>query len=104
MTLTDNQGAGVLIVGMPSIDISAWPFSMEDLEKADHTFELPQRSYLTVNIDFKQMGVGGDNSWGARTHPEYCLTAQKYRYKFRISPLSGEEKNINNLVRKVFEP
>ena len=104
VTLTDNQGAGVLIVGMPSIDISAWPFSMEDLEKADHTFELPQRSYLTVNIDFKQMGVGGDNSWGARTHPEYCLTAQKYRYKFRISPLSGEEKNINNLVRKVFEP
>jgi beta-galactosidase len=103
LTLTDNQGVGLLLVGMPLIDVSAWTFKMEDLEKADHTFNLPTRPNLTLNIDYKQMGVGGDNSWGARTHPEYCLKSQKYYYKFRIKPLSGNEENIYRSVRKVFD-
>jgi beta-galactosidase len=33
------------------------------------------------------MGVGGDDSWGARTHPEYTLPAQDYEFRFRILPL-----------------
>jgi beta-galactosidase len=35
------------------------------------------------------MGVGGDNSWGARTHPEYTLPDQPYRYQFRLIPLAA---------------
>ena len=103
LKLTDKQGAGLLMVGMPLIDISAWTFKMEDLEKADHTFNLPRRPNLTLNIDYKQMGVGGDNSWGARTHAEYCLPAKDYSYKFRLRPLSGNEENIYRLARKVFD-
>jgi beta-galactosidase len=33
------------------------------------------------------MGVGGDDSWGARTHPEYTLPAKQYQYEFVIEPL-----------------
>ena len=42
LTLTDSSGAGLLAVGMPLLSISAWPYSMEDLEKAMHINELPR--------------------------------------------------------------
>jgi beta-galactosidase len=103
LTLLNSKGAGLLIVGMPVIDASVWNFSMEDLEEAKHTFELPQRSDLTLNIDYKQMGVGGDNSWGARTHTEYMLTKKTYSYKFRLRPLNGKEKSIEELIRVSFQ-
>ncbi|HCO95569.1 MAG TPA: glycoside hydrolase family 2, partial [Phycisphaerales bacterium] len=78
LALTNKQGAGLLAVGMPLLSVSAWPFTMEDLEKATHINELPRRKTITVNLDYKQMGVGGDDSWGARTHPEYTLPAKAY--------------------------
>jgi beta-galactosidase len=36
------------------------------------------------NIDYKQMGVGGDNSWGARTHNKYTLPYGNYEYSFTL--------------------
>jgi beta-galactosidase len=45
------------------------------------------RDLVRVNIDYGQMGVGGDNSWGERTHPQYCLLEKEYRYSFRMVPL-----------------
>ena len=92
VTLTNENGAGLRVCGLPLLSISAWPFSTSDLERAEHTFELNRRNFITLNIDFKQMGVGGDNSWGARPHPEYTLPAEPYKYSFRITPLS-EVKN-----------
>ncbi|KPK33898.1 MAG: hypothetical protein AMJ65_19070 [Phycisphaerae bacterium SG8_4] len=78
MALTNDEGVGLIAVGMPTIDISAWPHTMADLEKAAHIHELARRDTITVNLDYKQMGVGGDDSWGARTHPEYTLPAKSY--------------------------
>ena len=89
VTLTNEVGAGLRFTGLPLLSISAWPFSLSDLEQAEHTFDLNFRNSVTLNIDYKQMGVGGDNSWGARPHPEYTLPAKPYTYSFRISPLSG---------------
>ncbi len=63
LALTNDDGAGLLAVGMPLLSVSAWPYSMEDLETARHINELPHRDVVTVNLDYKQMGVGGDNSW-----------------------------------------
>ena len=91
VTLTNEDGAGLRVSGLPLLSISAWPFSMSDLERAEHTFELNRRNFVTLNIDFKQMGVGGDNSWGARPHPEYTLPAKPYTYSFRITPLKIPE-------------
>ena len=87
MSLTDSQGRGIMIYGMPLVDISAWPYTMEDLEKAAHPFELPRRENITVNIDYKQRGVGGDDSWGRLPHDEYRLFARPYSYKFSLQPL-----------------
>ena len=59
-----------------------------------HTTDVKFRDLTSINIDFKQTGVGGDNSWGARTHPEYRLTEDAYSYSFIISPFSkGDDPN-----------
>ncbi len=85
---TDDRGDGFLVVGMPEFDFSAWPYSITDLETATHDYQLTRRDFITINVDYKQMGVGGDNSWGALTHKEYTLPPQKYAYAFRISPVT----------------
>jgi beta-galactosidase len=103
LVLTNKKGAGLLAVGMPLLSASAWPFTMEDLEKAEHIHELPRRETITVNLDYKQMGVGGDDSWGARTHPEYTLPAKDYSYKFRLRPYTSDMGDINSVARMTID-
>jgi beta-galactosidase len=100
VALTNKDGAGLLAVGMPLLYASAWPFTMDDLEKATHTNELPRRDTITVNLDYKQMGVGGDDSWGARTHPEYTLPPKTYSYRFRLRPYTPAMGDIDLVARK----
>ncbi len=82
---TNNKGKGILISGNKPLSVSAWPYTMDDLEKAKHINELTQRDNITINIDYKQRGVGGDNSWGAPVHEEYTLQpGRTYSYSFRL--------------------
>jgi beta-galactosidase len=52
-----------------------------------HTYDVPVRPLVNLNIDFMQMGVGGDNSWGATPHEEYMIKPGSYSYGFIIKPL-----------------
>ena len=52
-----------------------------------HPTDLTKRDYIYVNLDLKQMGVGGDDSWGARTHKEYTLLPQDYNFKLILKPI-----------------
>ena len=88
VTLSGTSGQGLKFTGMDTIDFSVWPYRMSDLAQAMHPHELPQRENFTVNVDFRQMGVGGDNSWGARPHAPYTLPPnQAYQHQFHIRPL-----------------
>ncbi|NJN24554.1 MAG: DUF4981 domain-containing protein [Cyclobacteriaceae bacterium] len=93
-SLTNAAGEGMLISGDNPLSFSAWPYTMEDIEKAGHINELPERDIITVNIDHLQQGVGGDDSWSqqARPHPEFRIPARDYSYSFSIKPVgkSGE--------------
>jgi len=102
MTLTNKDGVGLLVVGMPLLSVSAWPYTMEDLERARHINELPRRDTITVNIDYKQMGVGGDDGWGARPHPEYRLPCKPYSYSFRLQPITPDIGDIKTVARRKF--
>lgn len=88
VAFTNESGAGLLAVGMPLLYVSAWPYTMDDLEQAKHIHELPRRDNITVNLDYKQMGIGGDDGWTekARPHPEYRLPLKKYNYSYRLQP------------------
>jgi len=84
-TLTDAAGRGLKVTGEGSINFSVWPCTIKELEEAQHDFELPARNFQTLNIDMAQMGLGGDNCWGAWPHPQYLLKPNReYRYGFVI--------------------
>jgi len=102
LALTNKDGTGLLAVGMPLLSVSAWPYTMDDLEKARHINELPVRDIITVNIDYKQMGVGGDDGWSenARPHPEYRLPPKPYRYRFRLQPYTREMGSMETIARQ----
>ena len=69
--VTDRLGRGYLFEAEGTMDFSAIPYTPSELESADHPCELPQVSRTVVRCSLGQMGVGGDDSWGARTHEEY---------------------------------
>lgn len=87
VSFTDADGFGVKVVAAPRLDFSAWPFRMEELEKRKHPVEIVESGDITVNLDHRQMGVGGDNSWGARPHAVYRLTARPYLFRFVLVPV-----------------
>jgi beta-galactosidase len=104
VSITNDKGVGLKFVGQPLINATALPVIMEDLESPErtdgrhrdgvkpvnrHTTDVKFRDLTSVNIDYKQMGLGGDNSWGARTHDIYRLTEDVYSYSFLIEPVQG---------------
>ena len=68
-------------------DPHATRFSFDSFDQAIEGEKNASANYMTLNVDWKQMGVGGDNSWGARTHVEYLLRAEPMKYSYVISPL-----------------
>ena len=56
---------------------SALLYTPYEIENAMHPYELPQIHYTVVRVAKAQMGIGGDDSWGAYTHPEYLLNADR---------------------------
>ena len=99
---TASNGTGLLVVADPLLSVSAWPYRMVDIDRETvrHPHEIPAGDTMTVNIDLIQMGVGGRNSWGARTDPEYLLPADKpYEYRFRIRPYSNKMGSLNDVAR-----
>ncbi|HEX8150493.1 MAG TPA: glycoside hydrolase family 2 TIM barrel-domain containing protein [Pyrinomonadaceae bacterium] len=87
VSFTNASGVGFRAVGLPEIYFSAWPFHMSELERAKHSAEIQMSKEITVNLDHRQMGVGGDDSWGAQPHAEYRLPAKPYEYRFRLEPV-----------------
>ena len=87
ITLLDNTGSGLKASGLPTLYFSAWPFKMEELEKHKHPNELKKSADITVNLDYRQMGVGGDDSWGALPHDEFMLHPGRYSWKFSLEPV-----------------
>ncbi len=73
--VTDARGRGMMFAG-DAINFSALPYTPHEIEGALHEFELPNVHYTVVRAALGQMGVAGDDSWGARVHPEYRLDAQ----------------------------
>ncbi|NOR14715.1 MAG: DUF4981 domain-containing protein, partial [Candidatus Aminicenantes bacterium] len=96
VALTNDEGIGLLVSGNTLLNISAHHFLPQDLDpgpskRQRHTTDLKRRKFVLLNIDYQQMGVGGDTSWGARPHPQYTLNAQKYHYRFCIRPFSAKK-------------
>ena len=97
VALRNATGEGLLVVGEEPLSVSAWNFPMEDIEyrpsqmERRHGGSIQKKDMIWLNIDHKQMGVGGDNTWGAQVHPEYTITPHEWKYSFTLAPLAPED-------------
>jgi beta-galactosidase len=91
-TMTDSTGAGLRFetLGNP-VGVGARHYSDATMESAKYAFEMERSESVFFNIDAHQMGVGGNNSWGAEPldNGHYRAKADHYRYCFRISPIAA---------------
>ncbi len=116
IALKNSQGLGLLAVGEQPLNASAWPYTQSDIDfikgkdgsasasglvpvTTKHGAEVPIRNLVTVNIDHKQMGVGGDTSWGRLVHEQYTIPAKDYQYSFTLIPFNQTTKDIAKLAR-----
>lgn len=106
MALTDEDGAGILVVGDPTFSGGALHFLPEDLDAGDekgqlHWGELRERELVSVQVDYRQMGVGGTNSWGTTALDEYSLPYGEYSYSFILHPLRAGGPDVAEVARSV---
>jgi beta-galactosidase len=115
LTLTDENGTGLLITGNPLICFAALKNIHDDFESPGklsqyrkdaksantHTIDVKPRELVNLNVDLGQMGVGGDDSWGAMIHPEYRLLDKKYEYSYRMRPIVKAD-NVLKLAKERF--
>ena len=106
MSLQNSEGQGLQVAtNAAPLSVSAWQLDPTDLDfvagakgaasasglvpvTSKHGAELLLRDFITWNIDFKQMGLGGDTSWGRMVHAEYTLSGMgTYAYSFRLLPV-----------------
>ncbi len=102
LTLTDKQGKGLFVSGMPTFDAGAWPYSQEDVEAADHDCLLSRRDSVTLHLDYRQMGVGGNDSWGALPLDAYRLTYATFAHRFRMGPLSMGTEDVSTWHNRTY--
>ena len=107
LRMVNLDGKGFEIKGNPLFSFGAHFNTIEDMDdgvrknqpgqylgarkrivkKQRKPIDLVKRDFISLNIDLKQMGVGGDNSWGARTLNKYILEPGDYEFSFIINPL-----------------
>jgi beta-galactosidase len=93
VALTNADGVGLLAVGAPTLSVAARHFAKDDIDRAQYTWQMPRREQVFLNLDWKQMGVGGIDSWSPNAWPlpAYRLDgSQALTFKYRLSPIAGE--------------
>ena len=98
-----SKNTNLKVTSNQLLNASVWPFMMKEIDfnsnetsksasglvpvTKKHGADIQFGETIQWNIDFLQMGVGGDTSWGRLVHKEYTIPANKtYKYSFTISP------------------
>lgn len=109
VSLLDGDGRGLVAYGPEPLSVSAWQYAPDDLGfvpdprgvasasglvpvPSKHASDLFPSGLITWNIDYMQMGLGGDTSWGRHVHDEYKIPAKKYSYGFTLKTVNGNNK------------
>jgi beta-galactosidase len=91
--LTDASGHGLRIQAIDEpLGIGARYYSRATMESVDYSFQMERSPAIHLNIDHRQAGVGGINSWGKEPLEKYKLREQNYRYAYTLSPVWGVQQ------------
>jgi beta-galactosidase len=91
LTLTDDAGHGLMVIGLSPLHFDALRYSVQDLAAARHPHELTRRDDVTLHLDGWHMGLGGDTGWFPNVHEEYKITPGKYHLGLRLRRVSPQD-------------
>jgi beta-galactosidase len=112
--LINSDSIGLLVIAddwEEGLNVSVQDYEDTDLENANHSFKtidtvgnnspiniedygIPNSENIFLNIDYKQSGIGGDNSWQARTHEKYLLKADVYEWSYRMCAIDLKREKV----------
>lgn len=92
--MTEETGEGLRFAAEDTpFEVSVLPHSALELEAASHREELPAPHYTWTRILAGQMGVGGDDSWGAPVHSQYLLSPERdWSVGFAVGKAAGVDE------------
>lgn len=98
--VSDIRGFGLLAAGMPLLNVSALPYTAEDLTAAKHTFELEPRGETVLSLDYAQAGLGS-NSCGPGPLAQYLIRPEPMRFTVRLRPIATQVSSPMQIVRSM---
>jgi beta-galactosidase len=93
VALTNERGVGLLAVGEQPLSVAARHYAKGDMERAAYTWQMTPRGQVFLNLDARQMGVGGIDSWSTYAFPlePYRIDGgQPQRFRYRLTPIDGD--------------
>jgi beta-galactosidase len=103
LALTDASGRGLLALGDPLLSANALHPSTDDLFcetqlENYYAYQMPQRKTVTLNLDLRQRGLGGDNSWGLLPHENFRINPWPTTYRYRLHVLRAGTDDVAALA------
>lgn len=106
VSITDGSGIGLLAAGVPELEFSARRFTDADLEAAKHASDLVPRDFITLNLDYRQNGLGS-NSCGPAQAPDSAVKPDEFRFRVLLKPYLAEDaapERLSHLMRAEAKP
>lgn len=92
VSLTNDDGIGLLAKAEGTMEFNALHYTPEQLTTHLHSYMLPEPTSITLRLNERQMGLGGDNSWGAEPLTQYQNPAdQTYEYTYTLKPIDNSD-------------
>lgn len=103
--MTNDDGIGLLAKSFTPIEFNALEYTPEQLTNSLYSYLLPESDSVIWRLNYKQMGLGGDNSWGAKPLDKYQIPAnQTYSYTYTLKPISTSDVDASMEESKVVLP
>ena len=100
ISIADGAGTGLLAAGVPVLDFSASRYADSDVEAARHLSDLVPRDFITLNLDYRQNGLGS-NSCGPGQSPEFTVKPEPFRFRILLRPYGAEDTDPGALSRQM---
>lgn len=105
VSMTNDDGIGLLAKASAPMEFNALAYTPEELTNNLHSYMLPESNRVIWRLNHKQMGLGGDNSWGARPLDNYQIPAgETYEYTYTLKPISTSDVDASMAESKVVMP
>ena len=92
IALTNDKNIGLLAVGAEPLSVGARHYPKEEMERSAYTFQMVRHPEIYLNLDLKQMGAGGIDSWSPNAYPteRFRIPSEVERtYRYRLTPVDS---------------